>query len=251
VGPAWRARFERALEQAESVWITGADAAPGALDIELAAEAAMGAAVMKAESLLTEAVQLLVLGPAGEIEAGVSGGAVRRLWGRRPQRLLRAPRGAGQRARAAAPPPGAALAAILRIEGAAAALAHAAPEAPPRLATWNGDGMLDLAYDRVVDAAAAALQLLDRSGEAIRIGLDYGLVQMSEHGRPSVGGAAARMAARIAASSTPGCAQASAAFAAALHLGEASPASAEYMGDLSGSGPDNPVGVYALVRARS
>ncbi len=246
VGSAWRVRFERALEQAESVWVTGGATPPDALDIELAAEAAMGAAVMKAESLLAETLQLLLLGPEDDIEAGVSGGAVRRLWAGRPQRLLRAPRGAGQGAKAEPPRAGASLAAVVRVSGAAEGLAGADIEPP--FAEMRGEQAHLLVYDRPAQAAATVMDLLARFGEAVRIGADYGVVQIT--GAGELRGAAVTMADRVARSSTPGCAQVSAAFAAALHLGQTPPARAEYMGDLSGSDPDNPVGIYALAPAR-
>jgi hypothetical protein len=138
---------------------------------------------------------------------------------------------------------------VLRVSGAGDDLA--AVEVGRPFAVSRGEGALQLVYGRPTEAAAVALRLLDRFGEAVRIGGDYGLAQTSEHGEPHIGGGAPTMAGRLAASAAPGYAQVSAAFAAALHLDHDPPARTEYMGDLSGSGPENPVRAYALAPARS
>ncbi len=69
-GAAWAKRFDVVIERACSIRTIGHGNAPlSPLGIRLAAEVAMGIAVMQAEALMTEAVQLLVLDRKAEMRS--------------------------------------------------------------------------------------------------------------------------------------------------------------------------------------
>ncbi|MGH6873200.1 MAG: TRAFs-binding domain-containing protein, partial [Rhizomicrobium sp.] len=171
-GKDWVKRFNRILKKAQSVrTIHSADGSLSPLAIQLAAEAAMGSAVMQAAALATEAVQLLILDRDGARNRAAGGsGWIAATWkktGRR-QHILIVPR------RRKARPPVAAkadsvLAAMLRIELPAIAAdrlardtlpwlarALAAGVAPSIPARFTTDAVL-VAYDTPQNAARAAL----------------------------------------------------------------------------------------------
>jgi hypothetical protein len=266
-GPGWPGRFSRLLEAADGVRAVGAGfGPPGAAAIRLAQQVAMGEAVMQAQALATEAVQLLLIDPEaaarGEGEATSEVAAAWRAAGRR-QRLEPAPRrDAGPRSAPARGPE--APAALLRIEPpdvspdqlAAAvlpALAGALQTARGLLAAprWTGEAV-HAAFAGPAEAASAALAAaaaLAGLGEP-RISADYALARLVEDpfgAAPMLLGPALRRTREIALSTPPGAIHVSEDFAAALHAGPARDRPrAEYVGELPQEDPAAAVRLYAL-----
>jgi len=248
----WAKRFEAVIARAETVRSTREAAdRPNALDIELAAEAAMGAAVMHARMLTSEAVQLLVLDDAGEAEVS---GLIRAIWaqGGRRQHVLAAPRqarGRGEAASVQPAPRGAVLAALLAIvperrvrpdaDSGAALLARlvdlvAAGPAPLLPPLWSGE-QLTLAFACPAEAAAAALRIVGALGEGARVGGHYAVVETGEdpfRGGSLLLGEAARRPASAAASAPPGAVHLTQDFAEALSASATNGLHLEYVGDL-------------------
>jgi tetratricopeptide (TPR) repeat protein len=248
-GEAWGPRFDRLIAQADSVRVTARDATDvGPPAIALAAETAMGLAVLKAATLAGEAVRLLVQDQAEP-------GAPASTWtqaGRR-QRVLTAPR------RTAAPgrsvDSAARLAAFLGcaldlpadadpgdlLRDLAAAI-QAGP-APLTAASWSGRTLL-LVYEAPVDAARAAQAIRARLGAGVRLAAGHGLAVMAPDpfgdGQLATGAEAEAVVGLLAAT-PPGAIHLGVAFAAALSL--AGPADlAQRLVDLTG----DELGPYAL-----
>ncbi|MBS0297782.1 MAG: hypothetical protein JSR45_15840 [Proteobacteria bacterium] len=273
VGPEWAERFDAVLKRADTVRsIDQPEGAAHPLAVRLAAEVAMGAAVMQANALMTGAIQLLLLDSADPSEASGScdlGGIWRRSG--RPQRVVTGPR---QKARAAptkapaeAAPP--ALAALLTVDLSAAdtpaklaeaaipALAQAVASAPKPLEPprWSADAsLLRLAYADPTEAAQAALAIA-RALEPIapaRIAGHYGLARRlpDPFGGPDLWmGPAASLTAKVLDSVPPGAAHVTDDFAAALHAGPAEHRPrTEYVGDLPPEDPGEEMRLFSLKR---
>lgn len=243
---AWGARFDAALARAETVRVTGGGA--DALSVRLAAEAAMGAAVMQARLLCTEAVQLVVLD-----EADGDSGAMAEAWatsGRRQGRIEAARAGARPGRRAADPEMR--LTAVVAVALEPARLADAAAVLKGRGAgRWTGEGML-LNFAGPREAATAALELATalKAESPVRIACAYGRVRTmaDPFGAGEVlSGAAAEAPLRMLDAVPPDAILVSEDFAAALNAGpEAGRPRTEYVGDLPGSEPGAETRLFAL-----
>jgi hypothetical protein len=269
LGGDWPARFDTVLNQAASVHVVEPGlTATTMLHIRLAAEVAMGKAVMRAASLASEAIQLLLADPAAATSATGRIGAHWRRSGRR-QRLLDLPRHAaatgGGKPLGEGPDDGL-LAAMLAVGfdgdepagGAAtsgplgriaAALADAAP--PLSLPIVAGD-VLHLAFADPEGASDAARRIAAGLGQdAPRIAGHYGVVRRVQNpfgGSPVLVGPAAGLGPDLLASTPPGAVHVSEDFAAALHGWSRLPAGeTACVGDLSRAG--GTIGLYALAPA--
>jgi len=263
-GKDWVRRFHRVLGKARSIrTIPGGDTL-SPLALRLAAEVAMGEAVMRAATLSTEAVQLVVLDRQGRRDRTPGGsGWIASTWKRtgRRQHILVAPR-----RRAARRPldrvSGAALAAMLRIDvpdPAAARLtedilpwiaralaAGAAPCVPIR---WTGESVL-AAFDTPQDAARAALSaaaVMEHKTD-LRIAGNYAIVRQAKDpfgGGPFLAGAGAALLAPLAQATPFGAIHLTGDFAAALHSSALRPRT-EYVGELEDAAA--PIPLYSLKR---
>lgn len=269
LGGDWPARFDTVLARATSVSVVDPTlTATTMLHIRLAAEIAMGQAVMKAASLASEAIQLLLTDPDNAASATNMIGAHWRRSGRRQTRLdPPAPSRGARRGRPLPEGPGdGVLAAMLAVafedpdgsgrpvhslRRAVEALAGAVrPLTTPMFA----GGVLHLAFEDPAGAAGAA----DRIERAFwpdgpRIAGHYGVVELAENpfeGPPVLFGPNAGRAADLLASTPPGAVHVTESFATALH-GWTQLASGEcaYVGELSNG--EQVIALYALARAGS
>jgi tetratricopeptide (TPR) repeat protein len=262
-GKSWRKRFDRLLEQAETVRpVRPLGTRPDGGMIALADEIAMGAALMHARRLESSGVQLLVLG-AGEAENGASGRS-RAVWaaGGWRQRIVEAPRetAAGPSPvpvadEAAAPlavlAAGLAPDASLPMEEALSRLREAIESLPESaLPPYVSEERLILPFQGVGEAAEAAVRLLARlAGTPLRIGGSYGPAATFRD--PFCGGLRLASAATAAATGALASAPAGTAFvtddfaSALAAAGPRRPAS-EYVGELDPPDGGAPVGLYAL-----
>lgn len=249
-GPDWAERFDAVIARADSVRsVVPAACGLHPLGVRLAAEAAMGAAVMQARTLASEAVQLLILDHSRpEADVGGVSAWISAVWtavGRR-EHVLSAPRtrAAGRRDGEASHDDHILLAAMLSVglDGGGPATIEALAEAvqagptpmlPPR---WAGTG-LALAFETPAKAAKAALHL-SAALEGARIGGHYGLARRTADpfgGPPLLLDAAAGLPAQILASVPPQAIHVSEDFACALHAAQAGDRPrTEYVGDLPG-----------------
>ena len=261
-GGDWGFRFDAVIARADSVHTVAGTADPaGALGIQLAAQVAMGEAVMQAQTLMTEAVQLLIL-DTGKPESRKGGasvwlGAAWKDSGRR-QHVIVARRTTGRpaavrSARGLAPARLAALLAVQVSEPQTADGAHIdrlVGEVFPRVGRalakgpaailiprWTGDA-LAAAYASPIDAAEAALSIADALGgvASVRIGGHFGVVRRVDD---PFGGAPLLLGADSAI-------HVSEDFAAALHAGGEVRARTEYVGDLPISDPEDPVRLFSV-----
>lgn len=271
-GEAWRNRFEAVLEQADTVRSIPPREGPLTdAGIRLATEVAMGAALMNARRLATEAIQLLVVdGEAAPVADGGGTAHAATVWNRNGHRQHRvtAPRegvaGALPQADAEGAEP--VLAAMLAIETAPAALADAAAaaaadEALRRLReTLEGAEQIvppqllhgQLAIALVSPAAAARLVEAIRAawpdGSPPRMGAAYGICHAVAdpfaetrrlHGRPAL------LAIEAMRSTPPGSTCVSENFAMALEA-EGAAARTEFVGELAAPEEEAPIGLYSL-----
>jgi hypothetical protein len=242
-GADWTGRFEAVLARADTVE-TAASPESGAAGRQVAAEAAMGAAVMQAALLETEAVQLVVLDEP-DTSGGLPGGSrwTARAWataGRR-QSVLVADRAAvaGPRLGSAADMVPLVLAELRlaegpeRLAGLTGALEGVALPAAPR---WTGEGFA-LAFASPADAAHGLLALRAASGDEVRGGAWYGPMARVDDpfgGEALLVGEGQGLAARIAASAPLGAVLVTGPFAQALASGPAGVPRTEHVGDLAG-----------------
>lgn len=275
-GEAWTARFDRLLRAAESVnTVLHSPGSDHPLAIRLAAETAMGDAVIKARMLTTEAVQLLVLdgldGDPGAPSASAWSASHWAASGRR-QCVLTASRAAAVTPRrpptddpeivrvaallgfdlcASDEPEDARLEQLVvrvfpRLEAALDAHAGAA------FTTYWDDGALVLAFDTPAEAAAAALSIAAEIGEVapVRAGGHYGLVRSVRDPlskRPLVLGPGAAVAGQALSSAPTGAIHVTEPFAAALAAGPVAPGlRTEYVGDLPMTADADDVRLYSL-----
>jgi len=269
LGGDWPDRFDAVLGRAASVHVVEPGlAATTMLHIRLAAEVAMGKAVMKAASLASEAVQLLLADPGAATSAT---GLIGAHWlrGGRRQRRLDLPRdsadAAGGRPLPEAPGDGA-LAAMLAVgfTGEGPAGGSVTPEALARAADALADAgrpltrpvvagdVLHLAFADPAEASDAAGLIGGAFGpDAPRIAGHYGVVRRVEDpfgGSPALIGPAAGLAPDLLASTPPGAIHVSEDFAAALHgWTPLSAGETAYVGDLSRAGET--ISLYALAPA--
>jgi Adenylate and Guanylate cyclase catalytic domain len=251
-GGTWLERFERCMARAASVRYASQDPYLGDEQVfAYASQFAMGCAVLRAQTLATEAVQLAVWdGRAAPGPAGVS--ADMAYWARsgrrgvvisveRPQPASRVspPAQSGSRAMKAmlfADVQGfGALrddqipAFMAGVMGRLAEVVEALAAPPIHIETW-GDGLF-LVFDQPIDAALAALGLLEAYRDVdlgalglprslgLRIGGHYGPVHLGTNPltkAPAVVGAHVVVAARIEPDAAPGSAYVSEALAGAL-----------------------------------
>jgi hypothetical protein len=262
-GGDWDDRFDALLAAAESLRVVSS-AAPAShpLSIRLAAEVAMGQALLRAEALATTAVQIVVADDPAR--GGETSAWILKRWRRTGQAQHAVAIGTGAPAAArdgAGRGPRARLAAFLAVEVAepdAARLAGpvltqiraalAKGPAPALAPSWLGR-TLGLVFDDPASAAGAALRLRD-SGAPVRIGGAYGVVlagRAAAGAEPLLVGEAAELAAHAMASAPLGAAHVSDDFAAALQTFPSAPR-LEPVGALSGGEPGRETGLYALTR---
>jgi len=262
LGENWRRRFDQLIGQAETVrTVRPEKVAPGPQAIGLSDEIAMGAAVMNARRLESEAIQLLIT----DADSGSTGqGTVRAqaIWAesRRRQKILQAPREAieaaqlsrGSRHGKTRP---LAVVAVLgdqglneeQLERELRGLRDTIAERPgPRVSPYWTGGCTLLAYDCLQVAADLALSLA-RSG--YRVGADYLAVPIVAD--PFSGGDRLTRGdvgpAEAAASSTPqGSACVTEDFAAALAAKGDGRVRCEFVGELDPPASGQPIGLYAL-----
>lgn len=268
LGGDWPARFDTVLAQAAGVSVVEPGlTATTMLHIRLAAEIAMGQAVMKAASLASEAVQLLLTDPANSASATNLIGAHWRRGGRRQTQLDLPVPSPARRGRQLPEGPGdRVLAAMLAVgfgdpEGsghgadplgrAADALAEAVrPLTTPVFA----GGVLHLAFADPAGAAGAADLIISAFGpDGPRIAGHYGVAELAENpfgGPPMLFGAITGLAADLLASTPPGAVHVTEGFATALH-GWIRLANGEctYVGELSNG--ERVIPLYALAMAGS
>lgn len=269
VGPAWTERFDAVLARAETVRALGSpDDPPHPLGVQLAAEAAMGAAILQARALASEAVQLIIL-DSDTPDAGETGGSawMAEAWragGLRQHRVL-APRAEASHALPAAPPVVLAAVLLADFSGAAddslTAAARLAADLLPRMTAaiaagpapiaapgWRG-ASVQLAYADPLDAARAALAVakaLEDVG-ALRIAGAYGLAPRDADGCVVLLGPTATMPADMLGSVPPGAIHVTETFAAALQVSaEGRRVRVEYVGDLPSPDIENPIRLFSL-----
>lgn len=272
-GSDWALRFDRLIAQAASVSVVGIGQwciSPNALQI--ANEVAMGCAVMRANALMTEAVQLVVLDSYGA-GTGVPGSSqwAHTIWaeaGRRQHTLI-LPRENGGVEVELHPDndPGVELAALLRIEWLGAegnpqggdiagrlAIALAPYKTFSAPARWTGEAVV-VSFDTPLAAARAALATVAALDGAVdlRIAAHYGLVKRIDDpfgGPPLLTGSAVGVPRQILLSTPPGAVHVTEEFAAALHSGAAHNCPlVGYIGDLPEDKLGRAIRLFAL-RAR-
>lgn len=260
-GGDWAARFDALLDQADSLRVACAapdlaDLAPG-LAVRLAAAAAMGLAVLRAETLATEALQLVVADP-GASPASASGWS-RDLWatsGRR-QHGVDAP---DPSARSNPPTTDSAqvrLAAILLIDIAEEDDATFARDRLASLAAirdlaltppvWAGR-QLWAVFAGPLEAAKAAAMIVSAAPRA-RVAGHYDLMRAAPDpfGGPGLLlGPAVDLPRRILSSVPAGGVQVSEVFATSLRAGDAAGFHTVYTHSLAGEAIDDEIVVHAL-----
>jgi tetratricopeptide (TPR) repeat protein len=270
-GDGWVTRFDHILESADSIRSVGTCSDPSSpLALQLAAEVAMGCAVMQANVLMTEAIQLLILDRNTSAEGEVGGSNwICSAWegtGRR-QHVLAAPRVRAEAdvyARDDASSASNCLAAMLRIEWSDADTKLLSGEIIPRLAgvfasgatpliapRWTSEALL-VAFHTPAHAARAALSAIAAlAGVAdLRIAGHYGIALRVDDpfgGAPLLLGPATALPGRIALSTPPGAVHLTEDFAAALYAGSVlERPRIEYVGELPIADADGPVRLFAL-----
>jgi tetratricopeptide (TPR) repeat protein len=252
VDPGWRARFDAALEAAETVELTRPlQAPPDPRMVALAGEVARGAAMLNAERLMSEAVALHV-GPGGAESSGLR------------VHVVEAPAGAASVTPAEAPPPESrsALLALLavsvggggeagfedRLEDVRDALALAgAPRISPHL---GGDCIL-IGYEGPLEAAAAAraIHARLRARMPLRVAGHYGLIScvrdpFMDALKPTESGT--EIVRAIACAIPPDTICVSHDFAASLAARAGGPSGAHWIGELQAFDGGSAIGLYAL-----
>jgi tetratricopeptide (TPR) repeat protein len=259
LGKRWRRRFDVVLGQAASVRpVRPLGAEPDTTMIGLADEIAMGAALINARRLESQAVQLLVL-------ADGASGRAREAWaqGGRPQRIICAPREETPDGLPPTPRHPWKLLAVLTIaveeqagesaelEARLGSLHRSLMAAPPAMGPVMGGRHVMLAWESPLDAARAAIVLKEElvPEMPLRIGGHYGVAEcfrdpFSGSERPTGDSVAA---AEGALSSTPpGTAYVTEDFAAALMAAGPEAPRTEYIGELDPPDDGPPVGLYVL-----
>lgn len=284
-GDGWVNRFERCLSQASSVRFASTDPYLGDEQVfAYSSQFAMGCAVLRAQTLATNAVQLAIWdGHAGAGPAGVHADLT--YWSRssrrrtvieieRPRPSPRSPGGAGDPRRAMK----AMLFADIQgfgalrddqipvfvdsVMGRLATAIEALSARPVHVETW-GDGLF-LVFDEPIDAALAALALLEahRAQDlralglprtlGLRIGGHYGPVHLRTNPvtkTPAVMGAHVVVAARIEPDVAPGSVCVSEALAGALATFHDDKVRCGYVGRTQGRKGFSATPIFSLTRA--
>lgn len=284
-GDTWVRRFERCLAQATTLRFASMDPYLGDEQVfAYSSQFAMGCAVLRAQTLATEAIQLAIwdghvgAGPAG-VHADLS------YWGRSGRRrvALRIERPAPiARSSGEGGDPRRAMKAMLfadiqgfgglrddqiplfvdAVMGRLAKTIESLAAPPLHLETW-GDGLF-LVFDEPIDAALAALALLETHqaldmrglglprGLGLRIGGHYGPVHLRTNPMtksPAVLGAHVVVAARIEPDATPGSVCVSEALAGALATFHADKVRCGYVGRTQGRKGFPATPIFSLTRA--
>ena len=271
-GGDWLERYDDILKSANTIRAVGDGSVPSSpLALQLAAEVAMGCAVMQSNVLMTEAVQLVILerNASAQPQTGSSEWACA-AWGKtgRRQKVLVTPRiGAGAETyRVSESGEPRLLRAMLRIEWSGANTSLLSREIIPRLTDifagepkpsvrprWTDDALLT-GFDtpaqaaRIASSAIAAL-----AGVAdLRVAGHYGLAQQVEDpfgGAPLLIGSVVTLPAQITLSTPPGAVHLTEDFAAALNAGPPMMRpSVEYVGELSGADEGETIRLFALAQ---
>jgi len=240
------------------------------LALQLAAEVAIGRAILQADTLMTEAVQLLILerNPPIALAAGGSGwiGSIWLRSGRR-QRVLTAPRAGSASPHPFVPAASSyCLAAALRIEHSGLDADLLATEVLPLIARTLANGPEALVAPRWTDEAVlvafeapgpAALVALSVSAALemvteIRVAGHYAIIRRARDpfgGEPLLLGSAITLLRQIAISTPPGAIHLTEDFAAALFAGPAvGRQRTEYVGELSAEPMEDSVRLFSLRR---
>lgn len=285
-GENWLERFERCMARAASIRYASQDPYRGDEQVfAYASQFAMGCAVLRAQTLATEAVQLAVWdGRAAPGPAGVS--ADMAYWTRSGRRGVAIPiERPPQPARRASDPIEVGLRAMKamlfadvqgfgalrddqipafmeRVMGRMAEVVEALAAPPIHIETW-GDGLF-LVFDQPIDAALAALALLEAyraldlgalglpRSLGLRIGGHYGPVHLRTNPltkAPAVVGAHVVVAARIEPDVAPGSAYVSEALAGALAMFHADRVRCGYVGRTQGRKGFPATPIFNLSRA--
>ncbi|HEY3637036.1 MAG TPA: TRAFs-binding domain-containing protein [Rhizomicrobium sp.] len=271
LGADWATRFDAIIKRASNIRVIKNDADPiSALEIKLAAEIAMGNAVMQAEILMTEAVQLVITDrTSGKRFAESATGANALVWRQsaRRQYILTAPR-VRRRALPATqkrPEKEERLAAFLRIDLSGTSATILLERILPRLAEifaatrpqfvpprWTGEALIAV-FQSAADAAEISLLVARalKGHEGFRIAAHFGIARLADDpfsAQQFVVGPAALMPARILLSTPAGAVHASEDFAAVLCAGPANKRPrVEYIGDLpSENSGSRPVRLFSL-----
>lgn len=285
-GPAWRARFERCMSDATSIRYASQDPYRGDEQVfAYSSQVAMGCAVLRAQTLSTEAIQLAVWdghetgGPAGvsyDLTYWARSGRRRAVVPiERPAPPPRAPAKADE-------PPRRAMKAMLfadvqgfgalrddqipafieTVMGRVAKAVEGLAARPSHVETW-GDGLF-LVFDHPIDAALAALALLEAYKAmdlralglpptlGLRIAGHYGPVHLRTHPlthAPAVIGTHVVVAARIEPDVAPGSAGVSEALAGALATFHGDSVACGYVGRTQGRKGFPATPIFSLTRA--
>ncbi|MGB8603420.1 MAG: hypothetical protein WCD42_14590, partial [Rhizomicrobium sp.] len=270
-GDIWAKRYDEILVSAESIRSVGTQPEQlSTLTLQLAAEVAMGCAVMQATTMMTDAVQLLIL-DQDTVTKTVTGSStwIRSAWAEnaRRQHIIASPRTRAADMCSCTSPPvqnASALAAMLRIARPdtnplplSANIVQQlcdtwamgpAPMFPPR---WVGDAVT-VAFDTPAHAAHAALAAMRALADDadICIAGHYGIAELAADPFGSgtvLLGPAAAWSGRIVRTAPPGTIQLTENFAAALHIGpEQTQPGVEYIGEISSSGISSTTRLFAL-----
>jgi hypothetical protein len=269
-GADWSDRFNDVLNGAESVLVVGQG--PSSLlplSFQLAGEVAMGNAIMQANMLMTEAVQLAVLdSPLSWSGAPGSTRWAYDVWAKtgRRQEVLIAPRTPviGDDGSMSVPDTAECLAAVLRIEWSevgcelssadvAMRLASMLQRSPPLLCSprWLGEELL-LAFETPQAATIAGLAAIaDLAGLAdLRVAGHYGIARRISDpfgGPVLLTGMATALPREIMRSIPPGAMHVSEEFGLALQVARSNEhPSVGYVGDLPTGDCERPVRLFAL-----
>lgn len=268
-GEGWRRRFDAVLAAAETVRTVRpvGDLADPRM-IALADEVAMGAALMNAERIASDAVQLIVVDTPPEGTEPAVSEAVQAKWvamGRR-RHLVAAPREPlAARPIALEERPGKALHAVLAIDVGGdddASLEAWLVEIAGALAAAPAAGIgpyLDgrrvlIGYDRPGTAAEAAGALRGAVSDAVplRIAGHYGLFRLVRDpfsGAMRLAGSGIAIAEATVASTAPGSICVTEDFATAFYAAARAGARAGFIGELDSADGGEPIGLYALTPA--
>lgn len=226
-GADWAARYDRIMEAAQEVRLIEPERPSlSPLAIRLASEVAAGLAVMQADTLLTDAVQLLILDPEASYEI-----AGRWTQSGRRQHMLTAARAPSQQSEltdAAWSRIAAMLRLVLPASGdlllprlAEALAGRTGQLLPPRLVDDDTVTCAFISAEAAADAALGAAEALGGLAE-LRVAGHYGLVELAPDPFGSghyLRGAEARLPTEMIASTPPGAIHVSENFAASLCSG--------------------------------